>query len=153
MSITGGAGNDIITAGSGNDIITGAAGADTITGAGGLDTISLGSSDSASDIIIFSSSSGADIIQQFNAGASNGDIMKYTGNLTDRGTPENVTIGSDSTDDLLSADFNINATHQSLNNNKLIVGFNTAVTQNGLSAGTAIDFTGAGFHHLKLLEP
>ena len=78
MSITGAAGNDIITAGSGNDIITGAGGADTITGAGGLDTISLGSSDSASDIIIFSSSSGADTIQQFNAGASNGDIMKYT---------------------------------------------------------------------------
>ena len=75
LTITGGAGNDIIIAGSGNDIITGAGGSDTITGAGGSDTISLGSSDSASDIVIFSASSGADIIQQFNTGSSNGDIL------------------------------------------------------------------------------
>ena len=42
----------------------------------------LGSSDSASDIVIFNSSSGLDIINQFNS--VNGDIMKYTGNLSDQ---------------------------------------------------------------------
>ena len=69
LTITGGAGNDIITAGSGNDIIMELVVQIHITGAGGSDTISLGSSDSASDIVYFNSSSGSDIINQFNAGA------------------------------------------------------------------------------------
>ena len=60
----------------------------------------LGSSDSASDIVIFNSSSGMDIIKQFNAGSSNGDILKYTGNLNDQESSANTTNGSDGTDDL-----------------------------------------------------
>ena len=109
LSITGAAGGDIITAGSGNDIISGAGGADTITGAGGADTISLGSSDSASDVVLFNSTSGMDIVKQFTAGSSNGDIMKYTGNLSDQESSANTTNGSDGTDDLVNGDFVINA--------------------------------------------
>ena len=114
LSITGAAGGDIITAGSGNDIISGAGGADTITGAGGADTISLGSSDSASDVIIFNSTSGMDIVKQFTAGSSNGDIMKYTGNLSDQESSANTTNGSDGTDYLVNGDFVINSKKSTL---------------------------------------
>ena len=94
--------------------------------------------------MIFSASSGMDIIKQFNAGASNGDILKYTGNLSDVEGTANTSNGSDGNDDLISADFTVNTTNSSLDITKLVIGFNTAVTQNGLSSGTTIDFTGAG---------
>ena len=152
LTITGGAQADTITAGSGDDIINGAGGADIIKGAGGIDTISLGSSDSASDIIIFDASSGMDIIQQFTAGATNGDILKYIGNLTDSESSANTSTGSDNTDNLLSADFVANAKNSSLDITHLVVGFTTAVTVNGQSGGTAIDFTGAGISSSQILS-
>ena len=151
LTITGGAQGDTITSGSGDDTIDGAAGADTITGAAGTDTISLGNSDSASDVIIFSASSGMDIIKQFTAGASNGDILKYIGNLTDSESSANTTTGSDNTDNLLSADFTSNAKNSSVDITHLVVGFKTAVTVNGLAGGTAIDFTGAGISSSQIL--
>ena len=92
-----------------------------------------------------------DTIKQFTAGASNGDIMKYTGNLSDQESSANTTNGSDNTDDLLNDDFVINAKNSSLDNNKLVIGFSTAVTQNGLSSGTAIDFTGAGISSSQII--
>lgn len=88
-----------------------------------------------------------DIIQQFTAGATNGDILKYIGNLTDAESSANITTGNDNNDDLLSADFSFNATNSSLDITHLVVGFTTAVTKNGLASGSgglSIDFTGAG---------
>ena len=117
LSITGGAGGDTITSGSGDDIINGAGGADIITGADGIDTISLGSSDNASDVIIFSKASsltGMDIIQQFNAGASNGDILKYIGNLTDQKVLQIHQMDQMDQINLLNADFVTNAKNSSL---------------------------------------
>ena len=154
LSITGGAGGDTITSGSGDDIINGAGGADIITGADGKDTISLGSSDNASDVIIFSKASsltGMDIINQFNAGATNGDILKYIGNLSDVESSANTTNGSDGNDDLLNADFVTNAKNSSLDITHLVVGFTTAVTVTGQAGGTAIDFTGAGISSSQIL--
>ena len=50
-----------------------------------------------------------DIINQFNAGATNGDILKYIGNLSDVESSANTTNGSDGNDDFLNADFVSNA--------------------------------------------
>ena len=77
--------------------------------------------------------------------------MKYTGNLSDQESSANTTNGSDGTDDLLNGDFVINAKNSSLDNNKLVIGFSTAVTQNGLSSGTAINFTGAGISSSQII--
>ena len=93
----------------------------------------------------------SNIINQFNAGASNGDILKYIGNLSDVESSANVTTGSDSNDDLLSADFVSNAKNASLDITHLVVGFTTAVTSTGQAGGTAIDFTGAGISSSMIL--
>ena len=52
--------------------------------------------------------------------------------------------GGNDIDNLISADFAIFSTTSTINTTKLIIGFNTAITQNGLTSGSAIDFTGAG---------
>ena len=143
LTITGGASNDIITAGSGVDIINGAGGADTITGANGSDIISLGNSDSSVDTVVFDEASGMDTIKEFTAGAS-GDIMKYTHTLQDSESSQNIAIGSDNTDEILSVDFIIGSLHSSTDITQLVIGFTTAVTQNGLTSGSSIDFTGIG---------
>ena len=93
-----------------------------------------------------------DIIQQFTAGATNGDILKYIGNLTDSESSANTSTGSDNTDNLLSADFVANAKNSSLDITHLVVGFTSAVTVNGQSGGTAIDFTGAGISSSQILS-
>ena len=92
-----------------------------------------------------------DIINQFNAGATNGDILKYIGNLSDVESSANTTNGSDGNDDLLNADFVSNAKNSSLDITHLVVGFTTAVTVTGQAGGTAIDFTGAGISSSQIL--
>jgi Ca2+-binding RTX toxin-like protein len=57
---TGSAGADVVAGGSGADTITGGDGADTITGGAGHDTIHLSDADSAVDVVVIDSASGAD---------------------------------------------------------------------------------------------
>ena len=84
-----------------------------------------------------------DTIKEFTAGAS-GDIMKYTHTLQDPESSQNIAIGSNNTDEILSVDFIIGSLHSSTDITQLVIGFTTAVTQNGLSSGSSIDFTGIG---------
>ena len=75
--------------------------------------------------------------------------MKYTGDLV---TSSNNSYGSNNTDELVSGDFIINTKNSTLDTNHLIIGFSTAVTQNGLATGSAIDFTGAGISSSMILS-
>jgi Ca2+-binding RTX toxin-like protein len=81
-NLTGGAGADELTGGSGSDTLSGGAGADTLSGGAGNDTIDMGASDSASDTytsLAGSGTSNIDTIQNFNAGATVGDIIALRG--------------------------------------------------------------------------
>ena len=151
LTIKGDDGDDEIISGSGLDIIEGGKGLDTITGSGGADTIKLGNNDGKSDIIIMGISDGMDLIEQFKAGATNGDIFKYTGNLTDVESSLNSSNGTNGSDEILSVDFLNQSKNSSLDVSNLVIGFQTGVTQNGLSDGAKIDFTAVGISSIQIL--
>jgi S-layer protein len=78
VSITGGAGNDVLTGaaaidtivgGAGNDQITGGTGADTMTGGAGADTFVIDGGDS--------SSAAHDVITDYTAAAASGDTIDF----------------------------------------------------------------------------
>ena len=152
LTISGGNGNDNITSGSGSDIIDAGSGSDIIYAKVGSDTISLGNNDNATDTVIMDITDGLDLIKQFKAGSTNGDIFKYTGNLNDVESSQNLSNGSNNTDEILSGDFISQSKNASLDIVNLVIGFQTGITQNGLSSGSAIDFTGTGifFTNLRL---
>lgn len=81
VTINGGSGTDSIIGGAGADSITGGEGADTIIGGGGNDTIVLTETTSASDTVVFAATAaanGKDTITNFQAGSSNGDVLKVS---------------------------------------------------------------------------
>ena len=73
------------------------------------------------------------------------------GDLDDKESSNNTSNGSNGSDEITSADFTSNNQNSSLDIAQLVVTFNTAVTQNGLSSGTAIDFTGAGITSSQII--
>ena len=81
--------------------------------------------------------------------------MKYAGNLANGGS-SNTTNGSDNNDDLVSVDFKSSSKNLSLDIDHLVITFNTAVTQNGLTSGSTIDLICAiklGFLTSAFLRP
>nr|WP_315401719.1 DUF4214 domain-containing protein [uncultured Duganella sp.] len=85
VSITGGAGNDVLTASAGSNVhtITGGNGADTITGGAGNDIINLTETTAAADTVVFltAASNGIDTITGFAAGAG-ADLVQLVAGAT-----------------------------------------------------------------------
>jgi hypothetical protein len=92
--ISGGAGNDSLSGGGGADTLNPGAGADTVNGGAGADTITL-TVDGASDTIVLgTTASSGDTINNFLVGATNGDILRFasgTSNAVAHGTTAAVT--------------------------------------------------------------
>jgi Ca2+-binding RTX toxin-like protein len=81
--VSAGAGADTITGGDGADSIYGGFGADSITGGSGIDVLDLGSGDAAIDTVVLGvANSSRDVIYAFNAGATNGDLLKVVSGIS-----------------------------------------------------------------------
>ena len=76
-SLVGGAGNDLLMGGAGNDTLSGGSGDDTMQGGSGDDTYHLGVANGAHDVI--SDSSGTDVVDFHDDGASLGDATVRSG--------------------------------------------------------------------------
>jgi S-layer protein len=80
VSITGGAGNDVLTGAAAKDTIVGGAGNDQITGGTGIDTLTGGA---GADTFVFaggdSAASGHDVITDYTAAATGGDTLNMSG--------------------------------------------------------------------------
>jgi hypothetical protein len=141
LTVTGGAGNDIIATSDGADVITGGNGADTITGDAGADTVIVDADDSVS--VSDSTAGDATGSDHFNDWAS-GDLIQITGELADgfsAATDVLVGLGTENTDTSVvadAADF-LTTTYLVARDGDVTNGFDTAmiVTSDGSAAAFA----------------
>ena len=70
-------GSDILSGGAGNDKVFGLAGADTLQGGLGNDTLDAGGYDGYSDVIIWNSGDGNDLLQNFDANSGTSDVLAF----------------------------------------------------------------------------
>jgi VCBS repeat-containing protein len=77
-TITGGKGKDTIEALGGNDVVSGGRDADRLTGGSGNDMLSGGE---GNDTFVFAAGFGNDVIQDFEAGKKQGDVIEIDHNI------------------------------------------------------------------------